>query len=136
VKNILNFKRYDPENEYKEDYRREINLGVVKKSKPYKALIAMGFKDVTSHQQELNNTIKFIRTDNIEKEPGHDTPFYTIHPSGTIRRYNPIKGEETPEGSGNDLKKFRPFLNAKDYLKGVKWLKAYLTRKETRGDFR
>jgi hypothetical protein len=137
MKNILNFREYKPNLEYKKELRREINLDTVRKSKDYTKLLSLGFEEKTSHQQELNNTLKFIRVKHKQREIGHDDVFYTIHPSGTIRRYNPIKSEDVPEGNGNDIKKFKdPFRTSKDYIKGIKFLYEYLKRKEDRGDYR
>ena len=91
---------------YKEENRRPINLDAVRRTKEYRSLLSLGFKEDTSYQQELNNTMKFVRTKNKQKEPGYGDVFYTIHPTGTVRRYNPIKTSdgEVQEGSGNDLK--------------------------------
>lgn len=137
MKNLLNFKNYDPNDEYKSDSRREISLESIRKSPDYRRILELGFKEDTSHQQELNNTIKFVRTRKKQREKGHDDVFYTIHPSGTVRRYNPIKGEEVPEGSGNDIKKFdTPFLKSRDYKKALRYLWQYLLRKQEKGDFR
>ena len=108
----------------------------VRNSPEYRDVLLLGFKDATSHQQDLNNTIKFVRSRKKQKERGHDDVFYTIHPSGIIRRYNPIKSDETPEGNGNDLIRFKPFRTGKDYRKGLKYLHDYLVRKEEKGDFR
>lgn len=131
------FKDYDPSFEYKSDSRRELNLDSVRKSKDYKKLLLLGFKEETSHQQELNNTLKFVRVENKKRERGHSDVFYTIHPSGTVRRYNPVKSEDVPEGNGNDIKKFgEPFRTSADYKKGIKYLYNYLERKEERGDYR
>ena len=81
--------------------------------------------------------MKFIRTENKQREKGHGDVFYTIHPTGTVRRYNPIRSKETPEGSGNDIKKFvEPFKNIADYKKGLNYLWQYLKRKEDRKDYR
>lgn len=130
-------KKYKPEEEYKEDSRREMNLSQVRRTKEYEQLIELGFKEDSSHQQELNNTMKFIRTRNKQKETGHDDVFYTIHPTGVVRRYNPEKGKEVPEGSGNVIKKFpAKFSTPKDYKKGLRYLWQYLRRKENRGDYR
>jgi hypothetical protein len=111
----------------------------VRRTKEYRSLLALGFKEDTSHQQELNNTMKFVRTKNKQKETGHGDVFYTIHPTGTVRRYNPekTKDEEIQEGSGNDLKKFPgKFARSRDYKKAMIYLKEYLERKQERGDFR
>jgi hypothetical protein len=137
VKNILSFSDYDPADEYKAELRRDLNLNVIRRSPEYKELIRMGFEEETSDQQELNNTLKFIRTRRAERDRGHDFPFYTIHPSGTVRRYNPPKSKEFPEGSGNDIKVFKkPFVKGRDYIKGLKYLIGYLKRKESKGDFK
>jgi hypothetical protein len=136
VKNLLSFKKYNPELEYKVETRRELDMEDVRNSPEYRNVLSLGFKDVTSHQQDLNNTIKFVRSRKKQKERGHDDVFYTVHPSGIIRRYNPIKSDETPEGNGNDLIRFKPFRTEKDYRKGLKYLREYLVRKEEKGDFR
>ena len=137
LKNILDFKSYTPDLEYKSEYRRELDLEGLRKTKEYRRLIGLGFEEVTSHQQDLNNTLKFKRSLNKQRERGHDDVFYTIHPSGIVRRYNPIKSEDTPEGNGNDIKKFPdPFRKPKDYIKGINYLYNYLERKERRGDYR
>ena len=63
--------------------------------------------------------------------------FYTVHPSGIIRRYNPDKSKEIPQGSGNDLINFgKPFRSSREYAKGLKYLKSYIERKEERKDYR
>lgn len=83
--------------------------------------------------------MKFIRSKNKQKEPGYDDVFYTIHPTGTVRRYNPPKSKDgdVPEGSGNDLKKFPgKFRRSRDYKKAMIYLIEYLERKQERGDFR
>lgn len=137
MKHVVDFEEYDPADEYKSDSRRSINLDRIRKSIEYKRIIEMGFEEETSHQQELNNTMKFIRKKQKQREKGHDDVFYTIHPTGTVRRYNPIRSEETPEGSGNDIKKFlEPFKNIADYKKGLNYLWQYLKRKEAKGDYR
>ena len=137
MKHVVDFEEYDPSDEYKSDSRRSINLDRVRKSVEYKRIIEMGFDEDTSHQQELNNTMKFIRTKHKKKEKGHGDVFYTIHPTGTVRRYNPIKSDDTPEGSGNDIKKFLdPFKTTADYKKGLNYLWQYLKRKEEKGDYR
>jgi hypothetical protein len=134
---LLEFEKYDPRKEYLSDERRELNLDKVRRSKEYRTLLHMGFSEDTSHQQSLNNTIKFVRKKNKQKESGHDDVFYTIHPSGIVRRYNPIKSKETPEGQGNDIKKYpKPFTNSNAYLKALRYLITYLKRKEERGDYR
>jgi len=129
--------KYKPETEYKEDTRRQINLDLIRKTKEYENLLALGFKENTSHQQELNNTMKFERSKNKQTEAGHSNVFYTLHPTGVVRRYNPEKGKDTPEGSGNVIKKFNTaFSSPKEYKKGLRYLWQYLRRKENRGDFR
>jgi hypothetical protein len=137
VKNVLSFSKYDPNKEYKRETRRDIDLKYIRNSKEYRRIIDLGFKDVTSHQQDLNNTIKLTRRIKKQSERGHDDVFYTIHPSGTVRRYNPPKSEEIPSGSGNDIKKFEsPFRGSRGYLKAFRYLYNYLTRKEEKGNFR
>lgn len=137
MKYVVIFEEYDPSDEYKLDSRRAINLDRIRKSIEYKRIMDLGFEEETSHQQELNNSMKFIRTENKQREKGHGDVFYTIHPTGTVRRYNPIRSKETPEGSGNDIKKFvEPFKNIADYKKGLNYLWQYLKRKEDRKDYR
>ena len=124
---------------YKEENRKPINIDAVRRTKEYRKLLSLGFKDDTSHQQELNNTLKFIRTKNKQKENGYDDVFYTVHPTGTVRRYNPpkTKDDDIQEGSGNDLKKFsKPFVRSRDYKQALTYLYDYLLRKQDRGDFR
>jgi hypothetical protein len=134
---LLEFEKYDPRKEYLADERREINLDRVRRSKEYRNLIYMGFEEETSHQQDLNNTLKFVRKKNKQREKGHDDVFYTIHPTGTVRRYNPVKSKEIPQGEGNDIKKYPSrFSKSSDYLKALRYLIAYLKRKEERGDYR
>jgi hypothetical protein len=119
------------------DTRRDLDLDKIRSTPAYRNIIKLGFREETSHQQELNNTLKFTRVREKQKEVGHDPVFYTIHPSGTVRRYNPIKSDEVPEGNGNDLKKFnRPFRTYRDYIKGLDYLWQYLKRKEEKKDFR
>jgi hypothetical protein len=114
-----------------------LNLDSVRRSKEYKRIIKLGFEEETSHQQEINNTLKFVRSKHKQTEKGHDDVFYTIHPTGTVRRYNPIKSEDIPQGNGNDIKKFiEPFEKPKDYIKGLNYLWQYLKRKEANKDFR
>jgi hypothetical protein len=137
MKNLKKFNDYNPDEEYKAESRRSLNLDSIRARKEYKRIIDLGFEEETSHQQEINNTMKFIRTKNKQKEKDHDDVFYTIHPTGTVRRYNPIKAEEIPQGSGNDIKKFiEPFEKPKDYIKGLNYLWQYLKRKEANKDFR
>jgi hypothetical protein len=137
MKNILSFSNYDPTEEYMADTRREINLNPARRSKEYKDLIKMGFEEITSDQQKLNSTLKFQRSLGREKDKGHDFPFYTIHPSGNVRRYNPPREEEVPEGSGNDIKRFKkPFFRGRDYVKAIRYLIGYLKRKEEKGDYK
>ena len=140
MKHLFEFKKFkDPQEMYKEENRKPINLDAVRRTKEYRKLLSLGFKEDTSHQQELNNTLKFIRTKNKQKETVYDDVFYTIHPTGTVRRYNPLKDKsgEVQEGSGNDLKKFpKAFVRSRDYKQAMKYLHDYLLRKQERGDFR
>ena len=85
---------------YKEENRRPINIDAVRRTKEYRKLLSLGFKDDTSHQQGLNNTLKFVRTKHKQKEIGYDDVFYTIHPTGTVRRYNPPKREREKKQEG------------------------------------
>jgi hypothetical protein len=83
--------------------------------------------------------MKFVRIKNKQKEAGYDDVFYTIHPTGIVRRYNPVKDKsgEVQEGSGNDLKKFPgKFVRSRDYKKAMIYLYEYLLRKQKRGDYR
>ena len=139
MKHLFEYKKFEPQEMYKEENRRPINIDAVRRTKEYRKLLSLGFKDDTSHQQELNNTLKFIRTKNKQKEIGYDDVFYTVHPTGTVRRYNPpkTKDDEVQEGSGNDLKKFsKPFVRSRDYKQALTYLYDYLLRKQDRGDFR
>ncbi len=137
MKNIKSYKDYNPEGEYKKSSRRDLDLEMLRKSKEYKSIIKLGFSETTSHQQELNNTIKFERKREKQKEKGKSKPFYTIHPSGIVRRYNPDKSEDIQQGSGNDLINFgAPFRSHREYKKGLKYLKSYIERKEDRKDYR
>ena len=121
----------------KEENRKPINLDAVRRTKEYRSLLALGFKEDTSHQQELNNTLKFVRTANKQKEKGHTDVFYTIHPTGLVRRYNPVKSEDVPEGNGNIIKKFdKRFTKTTEYTKALNYLWQYLKRKEEKGDYR
>lgn len=137
---LLEYRKFkDPQKMYREENRRPINLDAVRRTKEYRKILSLGFKEETSHQQELNNTMKFIRTKHKQREEGHDDVFYTIHPTGTVRRYNPVinKEDEVQEGSGNDLKKFpRPFVRSRDYKQAMTYLYEYLLRKQERGDYR
>lgn len=140
MKHLLEYEKYTPEKEYKSNSRRTLNLDIVRKSVDYKRLLDLGFAEDTSHQQELNNTLKFIRTANIKNERGHDKVFYTIHPTGIVRRYNPIKNRNNPgerlEGNGNDIKDFgKPFNRPSQYAKGLKYLHQYIKRKQEKGDY-
>lgn len=140
MKYIFEFEKFkDPQAPYKGESRKTINLDSVRRTKEYRRILSLGFKEDTSHQQELNSTMKFIRTKNKQKEAGYDDVFYTIHPTGTVRRYNPPKDDnnELPEGSGNDLKRFpSKFQRSRDYKKALIYLYGYLLRKQERGDFR
>ncbi len=138
---LLEYEKYNPENEYKSDSRRELNMEVVRKMVDYDRLIELGFKEVTSHQQELNNTLKFTRTTDEQKERGHGKVFYTIHPTGKVRRYNPTRNKENPgemiEGNGNTIRDFgTPFKRSTDYGKGLRYLWQYIKRKESKGNYR
>ena len=141
MKHLLEYEKYNPEKEYSSDTRRELNLDVIRKMVDYERLIDLGFKEVTSHQQELNNTLKFTRTTNVQRERGHGKVFYTIHPSGKVRRYNPVRDTKSPDdidqGNGNVIKDFmKPFKKATDYGKGLRYLWQYIKRKEEKGDYR
>jgi hypothetical protein len=136
MKHLMIFEAYNPRKEYKVDSRRDIDLDKVRSMPEYKDIIDLGFKEDTSFQQELNNTLKFIRRRHKQSEKDHGDVFYTIHPSGAIRRYNPPKGENTPSGSGNDLFKYPKFKSEKDYRKGLLFLWQYLRRKENQGNYR
>jgi hypothetical protein len=140
MKHLFEFDKFkDPQAPYKEEERNPINLDSVRRTKEYRKIISLGFKEETSHQQELNSTMKFVRTKNKQKESGYDDVFYTIHPTGIVRRYNPPKDKSgnAQEGSGNDLKRFsRKFNRSRDYKKALTYLYGYLLRKEERGDYR
>lgn len=137
MKNIKSFKDYNPNDEYKADSRRSLNLDRVRRTKEYRRLLNLGFSEETSDQQSLNNTMKFVRTKHKQREKGHGDVFYTIHPSGTVRRYNPVKSEDIPQGNGNDIKKFiEPFKKSSDYKKALNYLWQYIKRKEDNEDFR
>jgi hypothetical protein len=134
--NLFEFDKYDPKSEYLEDERRIIDLDKIRKSDAYRDIIDLGFSDETSEQQELNNTLKFKRKKQPEVK-GYDEVFYTIHPTGVVRRYNPIKSDETPEGQGNTIRTYpSPFRNGKEYKKALRYLFNYLRRKELRKDYR
>lgn len=136
---LFEFKEFkDPQEPYREENRRTINLDAVRRTKEYRRILSLGMKEDTSHQQELNNTMRFTRYKNKQKEVGYGDVFYTIHPTGTVRRYNPIKSEDgqVQEGSGNDLKRFNPFRRSRDYKKAMTYLYEYLKRKQERGDYR
>jgi hypothetical protein len=134
---LLEYEKYDPREEYTVDSRRELSLDKIRKTKDYRSVIDLGFREVRSHQQDLNNTLKFVRTKNKEAEKGHDDVFYTIHPTGIVRRYNPPISDEIPQGSGNDIRRFpKPFSSIREYSKALKYLFNYLRRKEMRGDYR
>jgi hypothetical protein len=145
MKNILYFwqlfeskKEESPQEPYQEENRVEMDLAEVKKTKEYRKILSLGFKEVSSDQQELNSSLKFIRTKNKQREKGYGDVFYTVHPTGSVRRYNPKKNKDgtlTP-GSGNDLKKFPAFKTPKSYKKALDYLYEYLLRKQERGDFR
>ena len=137
MNNLLEYSKYDPRKEYKAEDRRDLDIEKVRKSKEYRSIIDLGFKEVHSHQQDLNNTLKFTRTKHKENEKGHGDVFYTIHPTGIVRRYNPVISDEIPQGNGNDIRRFpKPFKTAKEYSKALRYLFNYLRRKELRGDYR
>jgi hypothetical protein len=141
MNNLLEYSKYDPRKEYKTEDRRDLDIEKVRKSKEYRSIIDLGFKEVHSHQQDLNNTLKFTRTKHKEKEKGHGDVFYTIHPTGKVRRYNPVKNEDNPgermEGNGNDIKDFgKPFSRPSEYAKGLRYLWQYIKRKQERGNYR
>lgn len=134
LKESNNFDKYEPAEEYKEENRRYLNLDLVRKTKEYRRIIRFGFKETTSKQQKLNNTLKFERKKtNIKEE---ENVFYTIHPTGIVRRYNPPKGEEKSQGNGNIIKNFYvPFKKPSDYKKGLSYLLQYLRRKEIKNNY-
>jgi len=136
MKHLMIFEDYSPRKEYMADSRRDIDLDKVRSMPEYKDIINLGFKEDTSFQQELNNTLKFVRRRHKQSEKGYGEVFYTIHPSGAIRRYNPPSGESTPAGSGNDIYKYTKFNSEKDYRKGLLFLWQYLRRKENQGNYR
>lgn len=141
MKFLLEYEKYSPESEYKFDSRRSLNLDNIRGSLDYRRLVKLGFEEVTSHQQELNNTLKFTRNSEKQREKGHGKVFYTIHPTGKVRRYNPVKDSENPkemvEGNGNVIKDFgKPFKRPSDYSKGLRYLWQYIKRKEEKGDYR
>ena len=136
MKYLKLFEKYFPSKEYKSDTRRTLDLEKIRSMPEYKDIINLGFKEDTSFQQELNNTIKFIRSRHKQSQSGFGEVFYTIHPSGSIRRYNPPKGNKTPMGSGNVLFKYPKFKNEDDYKKGLLFLWQYLRRKENLGNYR
>jgi len=134
--NLFEFDKYDPKSEYLEDERRSIDLDKIRKSDAYRDIIDLGFSDDTSDQQELNNTLKFRRKRQPEVD-GYGEVFYTVHPTGVVRRYNPIVSSETPEGQGNAIRTYPdPFRNGKEYKKALRYLFNYLRRKELRKDYR
>jgi len=134
---LLEYEDYDPREEYLTDTRRRLSLGGIRKSDIYQKILDLGFVEQHSLQQGLNNTLKFFRPDQESLEPGEEKIFYTIHPTGTVRRYNPKVDDTIPEGFGNEIKKFpRPFTKPVDYLRALNYLYYYLKRKEMRGNFR
>lgn len=137
MNHLLEYSKYDPRDEYKTEDRRDLDIDKIKKSKEYRNLIDLGFSEVNSYQQELNNTLKFLRIKNKQKEEGHGDVFYTVHPTGIVRRYNPIISSDVPEGNGNVIRRFpKPFRTTKEYSKALRYLFNYLRRKELRGDYR
>lgn len=139
MKSLLEYRKYDPKNEYQEDTRREVDLDRIRRGQEYRDILELGFEEVTSHQQEINNTIKFQRKNQPEVE-GFGEVFYTIHPTGVVRRYNPRedrKNDETPQGEGNTIRTYpSPFRNSREYKKALRYLFNYIRRKELRGDYR
>jgi hypothetical protein len=136
MKHLILFENYEPRKEYMAKTRRDIDLEKIRSSSEYKDILDLGFKEDTSFQQELNNTIKFVRSRHQQKESGKGDVFYTIHPSGSIRRYNPPDDSSIPAGSGNVLYKYPKFKDEKEYRKGLLFLWQYLRRKENRGNYR
>jgi hypothetical protein len=136
MKHLELFEKYTASQEYKADSRRDIDLEKVRGLNEYKDITDLGFVEDTSFQQELNNTIKFVRKRHKQSQEGFADVFYTIHPSGAIRRYNLPKSDVIPPGSGNLLYKYPKFKNADDYRKGLLFLWQYLKRKENVGNFR
>lgn len=136
MRSIVEFEDYDPRSEYIEDERRNLDLDWIRGTKEYQQIIDLGFEDITSDQQELNNTLKFQRKKQPDIE-GYDKVFYTIHPTGTVRRYNPVESDEIPQGQGNTIRTFpKPFNTSRDYKKAFRYLHNYLRRKELKKDFR
>lgn len=134
--NLFEFDDFSKLKEYKADTRREINLEVVRNLPEYEELLRMGVSDETSGQQEINNTLKLVPGWQ-RKEKGHQKVFYTVHPTGIVRRYNPPRENEDLEGSGNDIKVFPDkFRTARDYRKALKYLIKYFKEKIKRGDYR
>lgn len=136
MKTILEFEDYDPRSEYIEDERRELDLDWIRGTKEYRQILDLGFEDITSDQQELNNTLKLQRKKQPDIE-GYSKVFYTIHPTGTVRRYNPVDSDEIPQGQGNTIRNYpRPFRDSREYRKALRYLFNYLRRKELKKDYR
>jgi hypothetical protein len=136
MKTILEFEDYDPRSEYIEDERRELDLDWIRGTKEYRQILDLGFEDITSDQQELNNTLKLQRKKQPDIE-GYSKVFYTIHPTGTVRRYNPVDSDEIPQGQGNTIRTYpRPFRDSREYRKALRYLFNYLRRKELKKDYR
>ena len=139
MKSLLEYRKYDPKDEYQEDTRRDIDLDRIRKSSEYRDIIDLGFEDTTSHQQEINNTIKFQRKSQPDVK-GFGEVFYTIHPTGVVRRYNPREDrntDEIPQGQGNTIRTYPShFRNSREYKKALRYLFNYIRRKELRGDYR
>ncbi|NBV27571.1 hypothetical protein EBS02_00915 [bacterium] len=134
---LLEYEDYDPREEYLSDTRRHLHLDSIRKSDIYQKILDLGFIEEHSYQQSLNNTLKFFRPEQDSLEPGEEKIFYTIHPTGIVRRYNPKIDDVVPEGFGNEIKKFPgPFTKTSDYIKALNYLYYYLRRKEMRGNFR
>lgn len=133
---LQEYDNYDPRSEYLEDERRNIDLDKIRKSDAYQDIIDLGFVDDTSDQQELNNTLKFRRKKQPEVK-GYEDVFYTVHPTGVVRRYNPVKSSDIPEGQGNSIRNYpSPFKNSREYKKALRYLFNYLRRKELKQDYR
>lgn len=136
MENLFEYEDHKKLKEYKADSRREIDLDLVRNLPEYDELKRMGVNEITSDQQELNSTLKFSPTWQ-KKEKGFQEVFYTIHPTGIVRRYNPPKDNPELEGSGNDIKTFsNTFRTAREYRKALRYLIDYFKRKKEREDFR
>jgi hypothetical protein len=134
--NLFEFDDLSKMKEYKAETRRDLNLDIVRNLPEYEELMRMGVVDETSHQQNINNTLKLVPGWQ-RKEKGHQKVYYTIHPTGIVRRYNPPKENEDLEGSGNDIKVFSDkFRSPRDYRKALKYLITYFKNKIENEDYR